>query len=433
MSDSESDVSSVISSDTSGDSEPSEDSEQTYINNTNGSKGKKRQLEEEVTLSVDMSEDNDGPALAWFPGVIPPEETEYKLYVRSEAKDAKLMKQKILFGETNYVELNGVNYSELKDMKDMYGYLVGVYDKETSTVTLKEIPVFNFSVVVKKRKLMKKPESSVKKSYAEARADLGRTFGNKKLIQRINDAEKNAVYADMVEASTRDSIIQTVEDKLQMLPSTEQVNSDIDANRNIPPYNAQATEPANVYKLEDIVPTNELNMVPIKQILDATTSEEALQLFPFKNSKYITSHLLKYWNFKFDQQTRRKIQILVYISYLMCFSSHQKTIERRGEVAKSLNSPPRKMTPVLQNKLYSYAFVLCLILDEYVLDPTNLANDLCVAKQRINDIFKSLGCRVDKLTKEERETAGFTAVEARSMKRARLQAPPVFPVKKQKK
>ncbi|CAG8481748.1 8106_t:CDS:2 [Ambispora leptoticha] len=450
-------------SDSDSSSSLSSDSKQNNTNDANSSKGKKRQreeAEEEVRLSLDRSKDDGGPALAWFPGVLPPKETEYKLYVRSQAKDAKLMKQKILHGETNYVELKGVNYKEInrkEDLEDMYGYykyLVGLYDKRTRTVTLKEVPVFNFSRVIKKRKHVKEPEPPPIKSYQEAKADLGRTFGSKKTIQRINDDEKNAVHVDMVANSTQNSIMQNIEDKLKTLPTMEQIQSEIQANRNIPPYNMQATEPANVYKLEDIVTINELNSTCLKRILDATTLEEALQALPYNSSKYITSHLSEYWKFKFDQQTQRQMQILIYISYLMNFSSHQKNIERRAVVASGLYNPPsviidnlykrytetvirkknalQKMTPVLQNKLYCYMFVLCLMLDNYVLDPAILANDLCISKIKVTDLLKSLGCRVDKLTKEERESGGFTAGQAKAMRKAKLQAPPVFPEKKRK-
>ncbi|KAG9295764.1 hypothetical protein G9A89_008992 [Geosiphon pyriformis] len=426
------------------------------------SKGKKRQREEAVSsskvkkvrvvnLSFEPLEDLTTPVLVRFPGIIPPEETEYQMYVRKEAKSAKLAKQRLIFGETERVELIGRNYTEGHQSNPAYcKYLVGVYDKETHTVTLKEAPLFHVSRTVKANKGHQKAEALPKKGYLEARKDLGKAFGTKKTIQRIINAEKNVVNSSML-GNTVEAIVQTIAEKTSTLPTKEQIKAEAESDRPIPPYDPNVTQPSEVYKLKDIVTETELESIHIQPFLEAKTLNDAIDLLPYKSSSFIKSRLPVYLQNHLDAQGRQRIRILLYVSYMMAFQTNQKQVDSRGTINKALKNPPEiiitslyerfterafaqksqaeksKMTPTSLVKLLSYMFALCLMLDGYVVETSVLAEDLYMPKEKVNEVFKGLGCILEALTKEERDRLGIPSLKSRSMKKAVLKAPPVFP------
>ncbi len=49
---------------------------------------------------------------------------------------------------------------------------------------------------------------------------------------------------------------------------------------------------------------------------------------------------------------------------------------------------------------------------------------------RIREVFRSLGCTVEAISAEDRKRMGMSVQDAKSSKRAILQAPPVFPLAK---
>jgi hypothetical protein len=125
-----------------------------------------------------------------------------------------------------------------------------------------------------------------------------------------------------------------------------------------------------------------------------------------------------------------------------------------------------QFTPATEAKLWSYMFVLCLMVDNYSSDINELAKDLNmppakyvspprvslisllllflflprsreaafadssltlgVCAGRVTTLFKGLGCSTDILSTKEREAAGITMVQAKSAKKAVLKTPLVF-------
>ncbi|KAJ9104598.1 hypothetical protein QFC21_002096 [Naganishia friedmannii] len=100
-------------------------------------------------------------------------------------------------------------------------------------------------------------------------------------------------------------------------------------------------------------------------------------------------------------------------------------IERFTEKAKGSIKPV--ITPAMDNKLLAYQFAIRLAVENWAADIEATASDLQLASHRVADIYKSLGCTVDNVSISDRERLGMKAGEARNMRKAILQAPPVFP------
>ena len=78
---------------------------------------------------------------------------------------------------------------------------------------------------------------------------------------------------------------------LSLTVPVEEATEIADSNRLIPPHNANASRPEDVYKLSDIIPDAEFNALPVNQIVSAASFEDRIAFMPFKRSEWIKQSL----------------------------------------------------------------------------------------------------------------------------------------------
>ncbi|KAH0833917.1 RNA polymerase I associated factor, A49-like protein [Lanmaoa asiatica] len=83
-------------------------------------------------------------------------------------------------------------------------------------------------------------------------------------------------------------------------------------------------------------------------------------------------------------------------------------------------------TSQTETLLLTHMFALCLRIDDYATDTTLIANDLSQKVATINTLFKSLGCKISKLSMQDLKRLGLPD-SAGEMKRAVLGTPLEFP------
>lgn len=64
------------------------------------------------------------------------------------------------------------------------------------------------------------------------------------------------------------------------------------------------------------------------------------------------------------------------------------------------------------------------------MDASAITRDMSLKQTKVNELFKSLGCKVNELSASERAQKGVGAEEAKGMKRAILTVPLTFPLPK---
>jgi len=87
-------------------------------------------------------------------------------------------------------------------------------------------------------------------------------------------------------------------------------------------------------------------------------------------------------------------------------------------------------TPKSKDKLLCWILAIALTLENFNMDAGALTKDLSMKQTRLNELYKSLGCKVNELTATEKSQAGVSPEEARAMKRAILTVPLTFPLPK---
>lgn len=187
--------------------------------------------------------------------------------------------------------------------------MIGVHDKRTNTTTLRPAPLHILARQVKSLKNLKPIEVSTEERM-ELRNNLGEAFGTKKAKAAIRARERNRVDIDAmkdVAAHLQDTIMANTD----TLPTAgalaqlalsrmcteicnvaiEEAKEAADSNRLVPPYDADAKRPQDVYALHDIIPEAEYNALPINAFKAAKTPQDRYALLPFSRSDWVKLQL----------------------------------------------------------------------------------------------------------------------------------------------
>ncbi|CAO3679728.1 unnamed protein product [Umbelopsis ramanniana] len=377
-----------------------------------------------------------GPTLVTFPGTQPAEDTLFDTYKHRSSGDEK-KKQRIVAGETQKIEFVGKNYGADSTSDLACRYLVAVYDKKDNTITLQEAPVLNMHRTVKALKGIKS-QVTAQNSFLEAKNALGDTFGTKKARQQIKSMERNEVKVESLGQDVVSTMQNEIDVAAQAVPTIDMIKEDQENQRPVPPYDASATAPADIYNMDDIVSAEELNAVPIKDVLKCTNLQELKEQLPYTLSEFVNTRVLSIINSK-GKIDRKQVRVLVYISYLMAYYQMRPVLaNKRDEINTILYNPPAaivdrmleryttggRRTPLMADKLVCYMMLLCLMANNYTVIPETLASDLSLKPTKTINLLKNVGCKVEMLTASQAAEFGIKG----KVRRASLIAPVTFPV-----
>ncbi|KAK2465155.1 hypothetical protein APHAL10511_002847 [Amanita phalloides] len=350
-------------------------------------------------------------------------------------------------GETKTVEF--VSNSEESKRAAHAGckYLVSIYDRATGQVTV--LPVakspYILSRTVKALKTIPSAPAPSALEYKEARTTLGQTFGTKKAKAAIRAEERSHIDVSAMEG-VMDFVMEGIEKGSGGLLTQEGAKETADTNRLIPSYSASATEPKNIYPLHGIIPESEWKTLSVSAFEQAESERDRIALLPFQSSEWINSHLRRLMA-ESGKVKRKNLKLLIYISAMFMFHkiALSKRIEKHrldakmtgiselvidgllsrfSEVARGSNE--HQMTTKTETTLLTHLFALCLRVDNYATDTTIIAHDLSMKVPSVNQLFKSLGCKMAALDAQQLSRLGLPQ-SAATNKRAVLSAPVEFP------
>lgn len=331
-------------------------------------------------------------------------------------------------------------------------YLIGLKRKHSNSVTLHPSPLYHIHP-----HLNTPAHSSANLTHQsqqerlQARNALGDAFGTKKAKKAIKEAERNNVDIETM-ANVAGYIQQDISTNTDILPSRTSIKAIADSHRPLPPYNESGSSLEEVYTISNLIADPEFNSCKLDKILTASSANLS-QLIPTQSSvTYILDRIIALKATKANKQSRTKIRLLVYMSHLFAFKDVAKS--SRGKIAERLDNPPAVLldglfnkftessrgsnkhafTTFCQAKLINWILILALHIDDNAVDPSQLARELSMPTQKINDAFKAVGCHLIPLSAAEREKVNTlnsqseTAQDAsKSARRAVLKTPLEFP------
>ncbi|KAL4071601.1 RNA polymerase I associated factor, A49-like protein [Scleroderma yunnanense] len=414
------------------------------------SKKRKREDGDDSKVSFVLSnqpKQQVGPVLASFPAAKPSTSTTFDCYrianKRKTTEDVGELDfaelQTLIAGETDAVDL----FSSVETRRATVGsrYFVGVHNKKTGVTTIRQAPLHILTQEVKALKGLEPAPVSVLQRL-EARAFLGEAFGTKKAKEAIKAQQRNKIDISTME-SVADHLQERVLNSTKALPSIEEAQATADSTRLVPPYNADAPIPSEIYPVHNMIPLTEWKSFSADMFL-AAGSQHGRTLLPFQRSKWINQHLDFICGSTSPSKTN--IKILYYISCMMLFRNLALRHLDKNVLQEKLNALPSvvvdgflsrftettrassqpQFTPQKGTLLLTHMFALCLHVDDFATDTELIAKDLGQPTHAMNMLFKSLGCKISKLTAMDLRRLDLPNSTA-ATKRAMLKTPLEFP------
>ncbi|EOR04130.1 hypothetical protein E3P92_00073 [Wallemia ichthyophaga] len=391
-------------------------------------------------MSTEITFDNNfSPSLATLSSSTP-SSIKFNQYTDSTEKNTELV------GSANEIEYVS------EPLSTSSSYLIGLKRKHSSSITLHPSTVYHIHphLNTAAHSSSHLTQQSQHDRY-QARNALGDAFGTKKAKKAIKEAERNNVDIEAM-ANVSGYIQQDIATNTDVLPSRTSIKAIADSKRPLPTYNESGSSLEEVYNLSNLISDPEFNSCKVDQILTASPTF-LTQLLPTQsNNNYILDRITALKASKSNKQSRSKIRLLVYMSHLFAFNGVAKS--SRSKIAERLNNPPpvlldgifnkftessrgstkHSFTTFSQAKLINWILILALHIDDNSVDPTQLARELSMPTQKINDAFKAVGCNLVPLSATQREKAGTlntqsesTQDASKSAKRAVLKTPLQFP------
>ncbi|KAF9078296.1 Rpa49 subunit specific to nuclear RNA polymerase I [Rhodocollybia butyracea] len=416
---------------------------------------RKRDERSNESLSFELASSSStglGPVLVSFPALEAPKDTPFRCYGRKKAKkDNEREKdddgRTLVVGEAPAVEFISNEEESQRAADAGCRYLLAIRDPQTSKIKI--LPAAKSPYILTRTvKALKSitPADASALAYREARTALGETFGTKKAKAAIRAQERNRVDVGAMQGVMQ-HVIEGIDEKAEGLLTKEEAKELADSARLIPPFSLTATDPADVYPLNDIIPDAEF------KALNITAVEHNLQdvgMLPWKHSKWVNNHL-KHLSGKEEEKSKtrkRKLKMLLYVSTMFLFrrvTSHSKGLDKDAVCEKMSNIPTiivdgllsrftettrdssvHILTSAMSTKFMAYLLALCLRVDSFASNPKTLADDLSVSVTNINAAYRNLGCKLKTLTERERANRGLSDTLA-DTKFAVLTTPVQFP------
>ncbi|KAJ7730703.1 Rpa49 subunit specific to nuclear RNA polymerase I [Mycena maculata] len=425
--------------------------------NANSAKKRKRDASPAREIAFKLSEHSVdpkevGPVLVSFPTLDAPPSTAFRCYRKKTKTSAEPDGTLIVAGETDAVEFESNEEESRRVAGSGCRYVIAVHNKRTSALTV--LPTtMSPHILSRTVKALKSIEPSAAPSaveYFQAKTALGETFGTKKAKAAIRARERNRVDLGAMEG-VMDFVMAGIDKAAEGLMTTEEAKELADTTRQVPPFDATATDPADVYPLHGIIPEPEWKALPVSAFYEAGGERGRREVLPFKRSRWVTSRVELTME-QTDKEKKRNLKIIFYIACMMAFRAvterkfNKEELPGRlvgvpGAVVDSLlarftecprGSTEPRTTPQLQLLLLTHILALCLRVDNYAADNALIAQDLSIASDKMNSVFKSLGCKIVKLNERERTRLGLPDSVANE-KRAVLAAPVEFPKPRLKK
>lgn len=405
---------------------------------------------------VDNTE-STGPVLATTPGLAVPSNIAFKPYQRTkilpQGTSTEVLYQSSDHQALDYLaqeEKDGSSESQLRDY-------VGVFDPATNKLQL--VPVKRIvvrSTLRSETQEMREEEARIEaqqNSMTAKRAALASEFGSKKSRKALEDrtlnAIKTSVNPDDPSAARSEAVAETVLQNMAAssvaMPTKEDLLAAVDSSKPRPTPNLAAEYPGDVYTIDNIVGTDLMTMLDVKDWVEASAAGRGVNV----SSKYVAKRIVKLARNKQIQ----KLKVLRFILLCVDFSaalvgqvggSRPKKIPPKGKLEALMGDDTpagcvlgikRKFGPESGfemprwniDNLMTHIAAAALIVDDFEVDVNDLREDLKLENKEIRQYFMELGCRVTGPTQTDMAKWKLTKAEAVNHHIAKLRLPLSFP------
>ncbi|XP_077427573.1 DNA-directed RNA polymerase I subunit RPA49 [Vanacampus margaritifer] len=352
------------------------------------------------------------------------EKLNFTMYRSADEVNPRKKNRRILVAESERLSYVGQNFgTEALKCNSLCNYYVGVLNKKTMQMELHSAQLFNIKPVIPGEATMMTNEDATQ-TYREKVDSLIEAFGTNKQKKALNSRRQNKVDSDMLHNAVIKAANTVIDEK--GLDALQQEVADTQAclALHLPPSNADADTPENVYPLDKL-----LSPVEFKALEEAGSKMAALtaeELQTMRESGGVLCVVKHLENLPSDDGAREKMACCAFYLSMLLKLSQQKSISRKFGMQEGC---PR----ILQNKIFrtftvetynngrvlnmvsasmrvklaAYCIVLLLHMGDMTVDLTLLHRDMGFSEARIIEVAKSMGLTLTKPPRGKNVAAGL--------------------------
>lgn len=370
----------------------------------------------------------------------------------ASSKSKKTADKRLLLHSTSHRSLDYTarEEEEARDSKPLLNHFIGIYDPKTGkmevveakkmvvrgTVRSKQVPTstsqqqekkvgfFFLGGVLDANSLHRQTDrqdgwkaANKQQTMLDQRTDLGQTFGTKKAKKAIQDKVLNAITPQRKTADGRPvqlddaskATLSSIGAVTSTMASREELQAVIDEAKPVPKANLDADEIYDVYRPEELIGADILNLVPIREWQEKAKHGESIQF----RSRYVVSRVQAIAS---NESAEMRLRVLRYLSIVLLFYLYSKPGRQRGtrqvpprdKLRELLAPAPEAVIENIRRKfsdagqlrkfhidlLIAHCCALACIVDNFEVDTQALRDDLRIDQRMMNQYFHEIGARV---------------------------------------
>ncbi|XP_062864945.1 DNA-directed RNA polymerase I subunit RPA49 [Trichomycterus rosablanca] len=348
---------------------------------------------------------------------------DIKLLRHQDGSNPRKKSRRIVVAESDRLSYVGSNFGPgAMQCNNLSRYFVGVLDKTTMQMKVKSAQLFHLQPVVPGEKAAN-VEQNENKTFREKVDALIEAFGTTKQKRALSSRRMNQVGNDTLQKAVAQAASDIIEQK--GLEALQQEVADSQAQTEsapfLPPCDRTATQPEDVYPLDELLSSAELES--LKQLgekmagLDST-DQKTKDLIPSS-----VSLLLKCLP-KEGEARDRRAACAWYLAFLIRLAKQKKLertfgedecpravfnkVQRTFTVDKFANGRLRStVTHSTLVKIASHCLALLLHVGDQTADITLLHRDLAISESRMMEVAKAMGLKLSRLSLGTPEETGL--------------------------
>ncbi|KAK2919008.1 hypothetical protein Q8A73_003379 [Channa argus] len=335
---------------------------------------------------------------------------DFTMFKNTDDNNPRKRSRRILVAESDRLSYVGNNFGtgSLK-CNNHCKYYVGVLNKQTMQMELHNAELFNMQPVIPGEKTDAKPQDTTL-TYRDKVDSLIEAFGTNKQKRALSSRRLNQVGSDALHQAVAKAANTVIDQKgLEALQQeVAETESQRELSLHIPPCNAEADKPENVYPFEDLLSPVEFGALEqCGSKFEALTPEELQKMRDDGGCLTVVKHLE---NMPSVGEARDKIARCAFYLSLLLKLARQKSITRK--FGQEEGCPRILQSKVFQTftvetfnkgrvqnivstsmraKVAAYSLALLLHMGHMMADLTLLHRDLGITEARMIEIAKSMG------------------------------------------
>jgi DNA-directed RNA polymerase I subunit RPA49 len=225
-------------------------------------------------------------------------------------------------------------------------HYVGIYDPEVGEFTITECHKVTLRSTLRptQEDLDEEARQRDGQTYTSMRMSLGQEFGTKKAKKGIADATVNAINqrkpgetAPPVDAAQQ-AMLDSLNVKTEGMMTAEERQKEVDNSKPRPEPDMDATSPADVYPLENLVSEDDLGFVQVREWQQATKKGENVQL----TMRYVARRLQKVATSKDAKNLKLLKYVHIMLTWFVAMESNRgggRKLPQRDKLKEKVDAP----------------------------------------------------------------------------------------------